>query len=59
MVAPLTKTREHKKELLKEIIRINVDLISYPKGCLDRMDLRVLKQITKKLNELKERAKPV
>jgi len=59
MVAPLTRTREHKKELLKEIIRINVDLISYPKGCLDRMDLRVLKQITKKMKELQERAKPV
>jgi len=58
MTAPLTKTRQHKIEILKELSGILYEIAWYPMGSLDRMDIRKLKEILKKLKELYERAKP-
>jgi hypothetical protein len=58
VVAPLTKTRMHKIKILKELSSILYEIAWYPMGSLDRMDIRKLKEILKKLNELHERAKP-
>jgi len=58
MVAPLTKTRNNKQKMLKEIVNICIEILLFPKGSLDFIDFRILKGISKKLNELHERAKP-
>lgn len=58
MPAPLTKTRERKLQLLQELIRIEAEILTFPKGSLDMMDMRRLKKIQKNLKELYERGKP-
>lgn len=58
MIAPLTKTRHHKIMILKELSSILYEIAWYPMGSLDRMDIRKLKELLKKLKGLYERAKP-
>jgi len=58
MTAPLTKTRQNKIKMLKEINMITYSMAWFPMSCLDMMDFRKLKDILRKLNELYERAKP-
>lgn len=58
MTAPLTKSRNNKILLIKKIQAITFNLAFYPKGCLDRIDLRNLKEVTRKLEVMEERVKP-
>lgn len=59
MTAPLTETRDNKILILREINSITTDILLFPKGSLDRMDMRSLKKLLKNLNMLKEKAKPI
>ena len=59
MTAPLTETRDNKILILREISSLTWDILLFPKGSLDRVDMRLLKKLLKNLNMLKERAKPL
>ena len=59
MVSPLKKTRENKIKILKEMAAIIVALLIYPKGSLDRMDMRKMKKVLNNLKDLAERGKPI
>ncbi len=52
MTSPLKQTRDKKKSILKEVNKIAVNILCYPKSSLDRIDMRVLKKLLKKLSDL-------
>ena len=58
MVSPLKRTRDKKLEMIREMHDVCFMINTYPKGNLDNIDFRLLKQLSKKLNVLHERAKP-
>lgn len=58
MSSPLTDTRNKKVIMLKDMLKEILEILLYPKGSLDRADMRHIKEILKKLKMLKERAEP-
>jgi hypothetical protein len=58
MVSQQTQTRDNKIALFKSIILALIEILILPKGSLNRIDMREIKQISKKVNMWLERAKP-
>jgi hypothetical protein len=58
MVSQQTQTRDNKINLFKSIIGSLVEILILPKGSLNRIDMREIKQVSKKVNGWHERAKP-
>jgi hypothetical protein len=59
MTSQLKQTRTNKQAMLKAMANDIMDLLILKKGRLDKVDFRVLKEISKKLNECKSKADPV
>jgi uncharacterized coiled-coil protein SlyX len=59
MTAPLTTTRKNKEVIIKNMIETLIEMLTYARGRLDRMDMRKLRELSNNLKELKEKAKPL
>jgi len=59
MTAPLTITRKNKEAIIKDMIEMLIEMLTYARGRLDRMDMRKLRELSNNLKELKDKAKPI